>query len=134
MFAKYIEEDGRFAFALEDNGGKEITTEYHAELIAGEQNGQRITPDTNGRPVLTDAPPLPDEILKDQARREGIKFEGVMCSATAQDMWGLKSVEDWIRGGASTNFKFDNGNVLELTPANIDAFYAVWVPFRASFF
>lgn len=68
------------------------------------------------------------------AKLQGVEFDGVMCSATAQDMWGLKSVEDWIRGGASTNFKFDNGNTLLLSAENIDAFYAVWVPFRASFF
>lgn len=64
----------------------------------------------------------------------GVEFEGVMCSATKEDMWGLASVKDWVRAGSSTNFNFDNGNTLTLTPQNIDAFEAVWIPFRASFF
>jgi len=68
------------------------------------------------------------------AKLVGIEFEGVMCSATAEDMWGLSSVKGWVRAGQSTPFVFDNGNTLVLTPANIDAFEAVWVPFRASFF
>lgn len=68
------------------------------------------------------------------AKLAGVEFEGVMCSATKEDMWGLASVKDWVRGGSSTNFNFDNGNTLTLTPQNIDAFEAVWIPFRASFF
>lgn len=68
------------------------------------------------------------------AKLAGVEFNGVMCSATKEDMWGLSSVQAWIRAGQSTDFKFDNGNTLTLTAANIDAFEAVWVPFRASFF
>ena len=69
-----------------------------------------------------------------EAKLVGIEFEGVMCSATAEDMWGLSSVKEWVRAGQSTPFVFDNGNTLVLTPANIDPFEAVWIPFRASFF
>lgn len=69
-----------------------------------------------------------------QGKLSGVEFEGVMCSATKEDMWGLASVKDWVRAGSSTSFNFDNGNTLLLTPQNIDAFEAVWVPFRASFF
>jgi len=75
-------------------------------------------------------PPLTDVELK----LTGILFEGIMCSATAQDMWGLASIKDWIALGNSTNFKFDNGNTLILTPTNVAAFEATWVPFRQSFF
>lgn len=64
----------------------------------------------------------------------GVEFEGVRCSATAQDMWGLASIKDWVRAGNSTNFHFDNGTVLNLGPDNMDAFEAVWIPFRQSFF
>lgn len=64
----------------------------------------------------------------------GIEFDGVMCSATKEDMWGLASVESYVRAGMATPFKFDNGSTLLLTKDNIDAFQATWVPFRASFF
>lgn len=65
---------------------------------------------------------------------EGVEFEGVMCSATKEDFWGLASVKPWIAGGQSVPFHFDNGSVLLITPENIEAFEAVWPPFRASFF
>ena len=58
----------------------------------------------------------------------------IMCSATKEDMWGLTSVQTSIAMGGSENFRFDNGNVLVLTPTNADAFMAVWAPFRSSFF
>lgn len=74
------------------------------------------------------------EEAKRLGKLTGVEFDGVMCSATAEDMWGLSAVQGWIRAGQSTDFKFDNGNTLTLTAANIDAFEAVWVPFRASFF
>lgn len=64
----------------------------------------------------------------------GIEFEGVMCSATKEDMWGLSSVAPWVQAGNSTAFEFDNGNVLVLTPDNYRAFTAVWGAYRASFF
>ncbi|WP_257542554.1 hypothetical protein [Sphingobium sp. CFD-1] len=64
----------------------------------------------------------------------GVEFEGVMCSATKEDMWGLSSVVPWIESGNSTAFEFDNGSVLVLTPENYRAFYEVWASFRASFF
>jgi len=65
----------------------------------------------------------------------GIEFEGVMCSATADDMFGLSSVKGYIAAGIDLpSFLFDNGNKLKLTQANIADFEAVWIPFRASFF
>ena len=70
----------------------------------------------------------------DDLKLEGVEFDGVMCSATSEDMWGLASIKEWIRAGQTTNFKFHNGNVLELTKDNLDEFESVWVPFRASFF
>ena len=75
------------------------------------------------------------EIDKPKLKMQGIEFEGVMCSATAADQWGLKSVEDDVKvDGNSVPFHFENGNVLVLTPANFDAFKAVWKPFRRTFF
>ena len=58
----------------------------------------------------------------------------IMCSATKEDMWGLTSVQASVGMGNSENFRFDNGNVVVLTPTNAAAFLAVWAPFRSSFF
>jgi len=74
------------------------------------------------------------DIDKPKKKLEGVEFEGVMCSATAQDMWGLSSIKDDVRAGLTTPFQFDNGNVVVLGPHNIDDFESVWKPFRASFF
>jgi len=68
------------------------------------------------------------------AKLVGVEFEGVMCSAHKEDQWGLDSVTPKVRGGKSFPFHFKNGNVLMLTPDNVDAFEAVWLPFRLSFF
>jgi hypothetical protein len=68
------------------------------------------------------------------AKMAGVEIEGVMCSATAEDMWGLSAIESYVRAGIDTKFKFANGGVLTLTSASIDAFREIWVPFRASFF
>lgn len=65
---------------------------------------------------------------------KGVEFEGVMCSATSEDMWGLASVKPWIQAGNDVNFHFSNGNKLVLTSLNLSAFEIVWTPFRASFF
>ena len=71
---------------------------------------------------------------KDALKLSGIEFEGVMCSAMAEDMWGLNSIQGFVASGASTPFVFENGNTLIITPDNVSAFTAVWMPFRASFF
>ena len=74
------------------------------------------------------------ELTDHEKKLKGVEFEGVMCSATPEDMWGLNSVESWIASGQEVNFKFENGNKLLLNQSNVDAFKAVWIPFRASFF
>ena len=64
----------------------------------------------------------------------GVEFDGVMCSATAEDQHGLADVEAVVRGGLNINFHFENGTKLLLTSLNIDGFRSVWFPFRLSFF
>lgn len=81
-------------------------------------------------PCAFPAPTLPEVDHKLQ----GVLFEGVLCSATKEDMWGLSSVAPWVQAGNSTAFEFDNGNTLVLTPDNYRAFTQVWGAFRASFF
>ena len=73
--------------------------------------------------------PTPHEL-----KLAGVEFEGVMCSATAEDQHGLADIEGIVKSGMSINFHFENGTKLLLTPDNIDALRAVWFPFRLSFF
>ena len=83
-------------------------------------------------PIQAAPPTTPDPKLV------GIEFEGVMCSATGNDQSGLVAVMMAIQlqGQAfqPTRFEFDNGNSLVITIANYQAFMAVWMPFRQSFF
>ncbi|WDG89319.1 phage tail assembly chaperone [Pseudomonas chlororaphis] len=58
MYAKWIPEDGRFAFDETDNGGIEITAEEHAALFERVEGGKTIGIGADGRPELQD-PPLP---------------------------------------------------------------------------
>ena len=79
-----------------------------------------------------DPPPPPDP------KMVGIEFEGVMCSATRDDQNGLIAVlTAYQLQGANfkpTKFYFENGNTLILTKDNLQAFIAVWMPFRQSFY
>ena len=85
-------------------------------------------------PEPADVPPepIPDPKLV------GIKFEGVMCSATKDDQSGLMAVLIAYQLQKSsfqpTLFKFENGNRMLMTFENIPKFTAVWMPFRQSFF
>ena len=83
--------------------------------------------------------------LQQQARKAaqvaGVEFEGVMCSATAEDQHGLNAVWAQYALGklaqqafSPAYFHFSNGTKLLLTEANVEAFEAVWLPFRMSFF
>jgi hypothetical protein len=81
-----------------------------------------------------DTEPKPKDDIDRIKKLEGVEFNGVKCSATKEDMWGLSSVEALVRSGTAINFNFDSGEALLLTPINIDEFQAVWVPFRMSFF
>ncbi|ROO40864.1 phage tail protein [Pseudomonas sp. AF76] len=58
MYAKWIEEDGRFAFERVDNGGIEITADEHAALFKSDRGSKVIVLGPDGRPALQD-PPLP---------------------------------------------------------------------------
>lgn len=89
----------------------------------------------------TQEPTLPAEITLNRypsyntwLKLQGVEFEGTKYSATKEDMWGLSALESYVRAGNSQVFEFDNGNKLTLTPDNIDAFQAVWLPFRVGFF
>ena len=96
-----------------------------------------------GWDVLTELPPSPEPLppTDDEKKKTGIEILGVMCSATKDDQMGLTAVGlDYTvakgAGGkfASTKFEFSNGNSLVITDDNFQQVYALWVPFRRSFF
>lgn len=58
MFAKWIEDDNRFAFDRADNGGIEISEEAHAQLFGERAMGKVIGRSKNGKPELQE-PPAP---------------------------------------------------------------------------
>jgi hypothetical protein len=72
------------------------------------------------------------EDLRQQTMMTGVDFEGVMCSAFKEDQWGLASIKEFVLAGNDVVFQFENENKLTLTSSNIDAFEAVWIPFRQS--
>jgi hypothetical protein len=82
---------------------------------------------------IVPAPPAPID-----PKLIGIEFDGIMCSATAQDQNGLAAVllAIQLQGAAfqPTRFYFSNGNILVISLANYQAFTGVWLPFRQSFF
>ena len=85
--------------------------------------------------AINNTPPEPSaDQLRTEAMFTGIEFEGVMCSALKEDQWGLSSVRAYVLAGATIPFLFVNQNVIILDSANLAAFEAAWVPFRASFF
>ena len=121
-------------------GSVAVSDEAYVELMTASSQSKVIVPDADGNPVMQDYM-TEEEIASNnavlavkQAKLTGVEFEGVMCSATKEDMWGLNAVQSFITAGNDVNFEFDNGNVLLLTPTNYEAFTAVWVPFRSSFF
>ncbi len=67
-------------------------------------------------------------------KMSGVEFEGVMCSATSKDMWGLSAIKEYIDMGHNVHFEFENGSKLTITPDNRAAFTTIWTPFRAQFF
>jgi len=69
-----------------------------------------------------------------QSKLNGVLFEGVMCSATAEDQHGLNDIEAIVLSGVDINFHFQNGSTLVLTAPNWWDFRATWVDFRMSFF
>ena len=120
LHAFYDTETGR---AIPDSAGNRHYRQMQEEIENGDAE------------LLPYVAPEPTQTQIDaQLKQDGVMFEGILCSATAEDMWGLASIKDWVRAGSTTNFHFSNGAVLKLGPHNIDAFEATWVPFRASFF
>jgi hypothetical protein len=68
MYAKWIDEDGRFAFSEENNGGVEIRADEHAQLFAPQRTYKVIGRNAEGYPELQVPPPPSREELEGPAR------------------------------------------------------------------
>ena len=110
----------------EQNGFIEVADNIHCGLL---YNGETFTP-----PVHVIDPQIAIDAAAKIAKLNGIEFNGVMCSATKEDQWGLASIKFYVVNGQSINFEFENGTSLLLTPDNIEYFEALWFPFRLGFF
>lgn len=60
----------------------EITTDEYLALLGGQSAGRRIEPDSDGRPVLVDPPPLPIAEIAAQ-----VEAEVRRQSSAARDAW-----------------------------------------------
>lgn len=58
IYAKWVEADGRFAFSTGNNGGLEISSARHLQLIEALALGKQLTPGNDGSPVINTPPVL----------------------------------------------------------------------------
>lgn len=132
FFAKWVAADGRFLFALENNGGVEISDEEKEALFAGHETGKIIQPDVDGYPVLVD-PPVEPVILSCSAYqiREALNITGLRDQVEAAIAAGSRSLNDaWQY---EQRFKRDNQRIIEmgtslgLNNAQIDALFELAV-------
>lgn len=75
-----------------------------------------------------------DSYLSHQAKMKGFVYNGVDCSVTAEDQWGLHSLENYILAGNAVKYHFKNGNTLILDETNYVDFKTQWAAARQSFF
>ena len=105
-------------------------------IVVNVQTGETEAIDLTPEEIAALPPPPPTPTP--DPKLVGIEFDGIMCSATANDQNGLVAVMMAIQlQGAAfqpTRFEFDNNNTLVISLANYQAFMAVWMPFRQSFF
>ena len=104
----------------------DLANRHRRELQEWLAEGNTISPYTE--------PPESPEARDARLKLEGVEFNGVMCSACKEDMWGLNAIEQDVIAGNPTFFNFENGNNLLLNENNYEDFKAVWIPFRRSFF
>ncbi len=76
-----------------------------------------------------------------EAKLTGVEILGVMCSATKEDQNGMIAIgfdklTNTLAGTqmGSNTMEFENGSKLVITDENFSKVYALWRPFRKSFF
>jgi hypothetical protein len=94
MFAKWIDSDGRFAFSFNNNGGIEISKEYHASLIQDESNGKCIEPGADGVPIAVD-PPLPTVVELRAAKLRELNEDFEASISATKNGYPLSEMLGW---------------------------------------
>ena len=124
---------GLIPFTADPDDVELLGQETHAAILAGDAGP--IAPYTQTQEEIDAEAAALAAATATAAKMTGVLFDGVMCSAKSEDMYGLAAVAPYVRQGMDIPpFIFANGNKLKLTTLNIDAFELVWIPFRASFF
>ncbi len=97
MFAKWVDEDQRFAFADSNNGGVEISREQWQELLQQQQCGKMIVRDQDGSPVAADrpAPPPPS-----RAEVEAARLRAYAHPITGSDRYFAEAQRESLLGNA----------------------------------
>ncbi|MBA1322957.1 phage tail assembly chaperone [Pseudomonas plecoglossicida] len=95
IWAKF-EENGRYSFSLDDNGGVKISAERHAELRRAESTGKVLMPDNDGDPEIFDPMPSEDDLREGERRWRSAELARYEWVATRhrdeQDMGGETSL------------------------------------------
>ena len=68
IWAKWVEDDQRFAFALSDNGGYAITRKRHSQLLEACSSAKVLRPGKGGEPQLINRTAPPVEELQARER------------------------------------------------------------------
>lgn len=130
IWARWIDEDQRFLFSDQDNGGVVITAEEHAALLEGHSGGKSIAADAGGFPILIDQPQTPVtadglcsqiDAAADTARRavagdslRAVEYEKAAAEAQAFKDAGYpagnvpRTVSAWAIAGRSARQAADN--------------------------
>lgn len=94
MFALFQYEFGRYLFQHDDNGGVEITDEYHNELINLQASGSVIKPNENNYPIaVPQSPPsgmrvyTPLEFLEKFTQVEQLNVVSATMSNSEVKLW-----------------------------------------------
>lgn len=97
IWAKWIESDGRYLYGLDDNGGVEITSQQHQQLMGAGAEGRLVRPGRKGLPEIVDPEPPTEEALQTRERSwrtaELARYEWVATRhRDEQDMGGETSL------------------------------------------
>lgn len=97
----------------------EITDQQHADLMAGQSSGKRITPDGRGRPVLTDPPLTPTADRRANAKR-AIDQEAGNARARFVSA-GQFQAEEYLQAEQSARAWVDAGRPEGSVPGDVQA-------------
>ncbi len=111
MFAKWVEQDGRFAFSERDNGGVSIGDAQYRELFAGQDRGLQIVMGPDGAPILSEQSAPPKEIqlelrLREKAARMEAATRRIVPLQDAVDL-GIASDSDTATLTALKRYRID---------------------------